>query len=82
MIAFLTQYYQGLGHSQRIKFIAEETAKYNDDVIIIDQLFQPPLKYTVEHVSFLKNYKVPNKLFCCLRVNLVSRIRYSCTECN
>lgn len=60
MIAFLTQYYQGLGHSQRIKFIAEETAKYNDDVIIIDQLFQPPLKYTVEHVSFLKNYKVPN----------------------
>ena len=23
MIAFLTQYYRGLGHSQRIKFIAE-----------------------------------------------------------
>jgi predicted glycosyltransferase len=58
MIAFLTQYYRGLGHSQRIKFIAEKTAEF-EDVIIIDQLFQPPLDYTVEHVSFLKNYKIP-----------------------
>ena len=30
MIAFLTQYLYGLGHSNRIKLIAEETAKYED----------------------------------------------------
>ena len=59
MIAFLTQYYRGLGHSQRIKFIAEKTAEFAD-VIIIDQLFQPPLDYEVEHVSFLKDYKLPS----------------------
>ena len=55
MIAFLTQYYRGLGHSQRIKFIAEEMGKKHD-VLIIDQLFEPALQYTVPHVSFLKDY--------------------------
>jgi predicted glycosyltransferase len=56
-VAFLTQYYRGLGHSQRIKFIAEELGKV-EKVIIMDQLFQPPLSYTVPHVSFLKDYKL------------------------
>ena len=56
MIAFLTQYYRGLGHSQRIKFIAEEVGKKHD-VLIIDQLFEPPLSYSVPHTSFLKDYK-------------------------
>jgi len=56
MIAFLTQYYRGLGHSQRIKFIAEEVGKKHD-VLIIDQLFKPPLAYSVPHTSFLKDYK-------------------------
>ena len=55
MIAFLTQYYRGLGHSQRIKFIAEEVGKKHD-VLIIDQLFEPPLQYTVPHISFLRDY--------------------------
>ncbi len=55
MIALLTQYYRGLGHSQRIKFIAE---KIKDDVIILDQLFTPPLSYSVPHEAFLKDYKV------------------------
>ena len=55
MIAFLTQYYRGLGHSQRIKFIAEEVGRKHD-VLIIDQLFEPPLKYTVPHISFLRDY--------------------------
>ena len=55
MIAFLTQYYRGLGHSQRIKFIAEEVGKKHE-VLIIDQLFEPPLQYAVPHVSFLKDY--------------------------
>ena len=50
MIAFLTQYYRGLGHSQRIKFIAEEVGKKHD-VLIIDQLFEPPLSYSVPHTS-------------------------------
>ena len=60
MIAFLTQYYRGLGHSQRTKFIAEEVGKKHD-VLIIDQLFKPPLSYSVPHTSFLKDYK-PNDL--------------------
>ena len=55
MIALLTQYYRGLGHSQRIKFIAEAI---KDDVIILDQLFTPPLDYNVPHTAFLKDYKV------------------------
>ena len=41
-VGFLTQYYRGLGHSQRIKFIAEKTADYTD-VVIMDQLFRPPI---------------------------------------
>lgn len=56
-IAFLTQYYNGLGHSQRIKFIAERVAKH-EDVVIIDQLFDPPLNYSVPHIAFLKDYNV------------------------
>ena len=33
-VGFLTQYYRGLGHSQRIKFIAEKTAEYHDVIIM------------------------------------------------
>ena len=55
MIALLTQYYRGLGHSQRIKFIAEAI---KDSVIILDQLFCPPLDYKVPHTAFLKDYNV------------------------
>ena len=63
-IGFLTQYYRGLGHSQRIKFIAEKTSEQHD-VVIMDQLFQPPLEYTVPHTAFLGDYKIPdiNKVF-------------------
>jgi len=63
-IGFLTQYYRGLGHSQRIKFIAEKTAERHD-VVIMDQLFQPPLDYKVPHIAFLGDYKIPdiNKVF-------------------
>ena len=43
MILFLTQYYSGLGHSMRIKHIAEETAKLTD-CCIVNHLFKPPLK--------------------------------------
>ena len=54
-IGFVTQYYAGLGHSQRIKFIAERVAKH-EDVVIMDQLFKPPLEYSVPHVAFLEDY--------------------------
>tara|TARA_B100000424_G_C22945714_1_gene503405 strand:+ start:12985 stop:14115 length:1131 start_codon:yes stop_codon:yes gene_type:complete len=43
MILFLTQYYSGLGHSMRIKHIAEETAKFTD-CCIVNHLFKPPLE--------------------------------------
>ena len=39
-IGFLTQYYRGLGHAQRIKFIAQEKTAENNDVVVMDQLFQ------------------------------------------
>ena len=58
MIAFLTQYLYGLGHSNRIKLIAEETAKYTD-VVIINQLFKPPLDFNVPQISFLEDTKPP-----------------------
>lgn len=58
-IGFLTQYYRGLGHSQRIKFIAEKTSEYSD-VVIMDQLFQPPIEYSVPHIAFLRDYEVPD----------------------
>ena len=51
MIAFLTQYLYGLGHSNRIKLIAEETAKY-EDVLIINQLFKPPLSFKYPSIFF------------------------------
>ena len=54
MIALLTQYYT-LGHSQRIKFIAE---KIKDDVIILRSIISPPFSYKVPHEAFLKDYKV------------------------
>ena len=59
MIAFLTQYVYGLGHSNRTKLIAEETAKYHD-VLIIEAVFRPPLNYKVPVVSFLENMLPPD----------------------
>ena len=58
-IGFLTQYYRGLGHSQRIKFIAEKTAETHD-VVVMDQLFDPPIEHKVPHIAFLRDYKVSN----------------------
>ena len=63
-VGFLTQYYRGLGHSQRIKFIAEKTVEYTD-VVIMDQLFRPPIEYKVPHIAFLGDYTLSdiNKVF-------------------
>jgi len=58
MIALLTQYYRGLGHSNRIRLIAEEVNKL-EKCIIIDQLFKPPLKYKVNHIAFLQDSEKP-----------------------
>ena len=52
MIIFLTQYYRGLGHCMRTKFIAEKVAKTHD-VLVVDQLFDPPISYDgCERISF------------------------------
>lgn len=77
-IAFLTQYYNGLGHSQRIKFIAERVGE-DEEVVIIDQLFQPPLEYTVPHISFLKDYNVGsiNNMFRFIQDETLINIRIS-----
>ena len=56
MIVFLTQYYRGIGHCMRTKFIAEEVAKTHR-VLVVDQLFDPPISYDgCERISFLKAY--------------------------
>ena len=56
MIIFLTQYYRGLGHCMRTKFIAEKVAKTHR-VLVVDQLFDPPISYIgCERISFLKAY--------------------------
>ena len=63
MIAFLTQYYRGLGHSNRIKLIAEKTGA-DAPVVVIDQLFNPPLNYQVPQEAILKDFKTPCIDFC------------------
>jgi predicted glycosyltransferase len=52
MIAFLTQYYRGLGHAMRIKYISDCLPK--DSFIMINQLFNPPIKYNTKHTYFLE----------------------------
>lgn len=59
MIAFLTQYLYGLGHSNRIKLIAEKVGK-EADVLVINQLFKPPLEFTVPQISFLEDSHPPD----------------------
>lgn len=46
MIAFLTQYYHGLGHAMRIKYISDCLPK--DSFIVINQLMNPPIKYNTQ----------------------------------
>lgn len=48
MIVFMTQYYRGLGHSMRIKHIAEEVAKTHE-TMVVHHLLKPPLEYNVQH---------------------------------
>ena len=57
-IGFLTQYYRGLGHSQRIKFIAEKTAEHCD-VVVMDQLFDPPMSTQFRILHFFVTMKFP-----------------------
>ena len=59
MIAFLTQYVYGLGHSNRTKLIAEETAK-NHDVLIIEAVFNHLSTIKFLSISFLKICMPPN----------------------
>lgn len=52
MIAFLTQYYRGLGHAMRIKYISDCLTK--NSFIVINQLYQPPIKYNTDYEYFLE----------------------------
>jgi len=48
MIIFMTQYYRGLGHSMRIKHIAEEISKTHE-TMIVHHLLKPPIEFNVQH---------------------------------
>ena len=52
MIAFLTQYYRGLGHAMRIKYISDCLPK--DSFIVINQLYNPPIAYNTEYAYYLE----------------------------
>ena len=52
MIAFLTQYYRGLGHAMRIKYISDCLPK--SSFIVINQLYNPPVNYNTEHAYYLE----------------------------
>ena len=44
MVLFLTQYYRGIGHANRVKLLAEEVGK-TTECVVVDQLFKPPLEF-------------------------------------
>lgn len=52
MIAFFTQYYRGLGHAMRIKYISDCLPQ--DSFIVINQLFNPPLEYNTKYAYYLE----------------------------
>jgi hypothetical protein len=56
MIAFFTQYYRGLGHAMRVKYITDCLPK--DSFIVINQLFNPPLEYNTEYSYYLEESPV------------------------
>lgn len=59
MIAFVTQYYRGLGHAMRIKYISDKLQK--DSFIVINQLFNPPIEYNTKFSYYLEQ-QPPNLL--------------------
>ena len=58
MVLFLTQYYRGIGHANRVKLLAEEVGKHTE-CVVVDQLFKPPLEFpNAIHYALLHDYKV------------------------
>jgi len=57
MIAFLTQYYRGLGHAMRVKYISDCLPK--NSFVMINQLYNPPIKYNTEYSYYLE--EIPPK---------------------
>jgi predicted glycosyltransferase len=53
MIAFLTQYYRGLGHAMRIKYISDCLPK--NSFIVINQLYEPPISYNTDYTYYLED---------------------------
>jgi predicted glycosyltransferase len=58
MIAFHTQYYRGLGHAMRVKYISDNLPA--NSFIMINQLFNPPIEYNTEYAYYLE--EKPDKL--------------------
>ena len=54
MILFLTQYYRGLGHSQRINHIVYETSKFLP-CIVVNHLLAPPIDWHTDNVFTLED---------------------------
>jgi predicted glycosyltransferase len=54
MIAFITQYYRGLGHAMRIKYISDCLPK--NSFVVINQLFNPPITYNTDKSYYLEDY--------------------------
>lgn len=52
MICFLSQYYRGLGHAMRTKYISDMLPQ--DSFIVIDQLYSPPIKYNTKYTYYLE----------------------------
>ena len=58
MIAFHTQYYRGLGHAMRIKYISDNLP--TNSFVMINQLFNPPIEYNTKFSYYLE--EKPDKL--------------------
>lgn len=58
MIAFHTQYYRGLGHAMRIKYISDNLPA--NSFVMINQLFNPPIEYNTKFSYYLE--EKPDKL--------------------
>jgi predicted glycosyltransferase len=59
MIIFLTQYYKGIGHANRVRLIAKEIGKTHD-ITVVDQLYKPPINFeNADHVAMMKDFVLP-----------------------
>ena len=59
MIIFLTQYYKGIGHANRVRLIAKEVGKTHE-ITVVDQLYKPPITFeNADHIALMQDFKLP-----------------------